>query len=162
MSSGNGAAPRIARDTILLPEMGDVMSRGRAVSYIGQLHGQLLQTNKEGWTEWAASFFKSRTGRPGLHARGGPMGAGAAAAAARRGGAQRVGRLLVEVLRARDLNPELSFDPYVTLSPMPGGEPQRTAVVDEGGANPSWGAEHRNQFVFDIDDGAVALEVEVR
>ena len=35
-------------------------------------------------------------------------------------------------------------------------------TVDEGGANPSWGAEHRNQFVFDIDDGAVALEGEVR
>ena len=144
------AAPRMARDTMLLPEMGNVLSRPRAASYIGQLQGQLVQTNKEGWGEWVGSFLKSRTGR-----------ARANTGAMRHGGSQRVGKLLVEVLRARGLDPDKSFDPYVMLTPMPGGSPQKTMWVEEGGAFPVWNVEHRNQFVFDVDDGAVSLEVEV-
>eukprot|EP00937_MAST-01D_sp_MAST-1D-sp2_P002179 g2179.t1 len=157
-----GGAPKagIARDTVLQPELGDALGGRRAYSYVGQLQGQLEVTNKEGWGEWAAGFFKSRVGRQragSSAARGGP-GAGLGHS---RGGGRRLGRLLVEVLRARELDPEKSFDPYVVLQPCPGGESVRTACVEGGGAAPVWGEVHRGQFILDINDGAVSVEVEV-
>ena len=100
-------------------------------------------------------------------------GGGGGGAGGRRCG-QRRGRLLVEVLRARELDAERSFDPYVAMLLSPASSAHRvgggveadvnknTAPAAGGGVAPVWGASERNQFVLEVMDETVSLEVEVR